>query len=128
MRGLGSVIGLLVVALIAAMVYKYFLTSGQSVGATTPVATIDAVGAQNDLIAIAQAERMYQAQNGKYASLDDLISSGAMQMRKPDRKGYAYDVDASDQTFRATATCTSPPLPGCHNYTVDQTMTVQIAP
>ena len=128
MRGLGSVIGLLVVALIAAMVYKYFLTSGQSVGATTPVATIDAVGAQNELIAIAQAERMYQAQNGKYASLDDLISGGAMQMRKPNRKGYTYDVDASDQAFRATATCTSPPLPGCHNYTVDQTMTVQIAP
>jgi len=128
MRGLGSVIGLLVVALIAAMTYKYFLTSGQSVGATTPVATIDAVGAQNDLIAIAQAERMYQVQNGKFASLDELLSDGSMQMRKPNRQGYTYDVDASDQSFRATASCTTPPLPGCHNYTVDQTMTVQIAP
>jgi hypothetical protein len=128
MRGLGSIIGLLIVALVATMVYKYFLTSGQSVGATTPVATIDAVGAQNDLIAIAQAERMYQAQNGKYASLDELLSGGSMQMRKPNRQGYSYDVDASDQTFRATATCTSPALPGCHSYSVDQTMTVQVAP
>ena len=128
MRGLGSVIGLLVVALISVMVYKYFLTSGQSAGAATPVQTIDAVGAQNDLIAIAQAERAYQAQNGKYASLDELISGGAMQMRKPNREGYTYDVDASDQDFHATAHCTLPALPGCHNYSVDQTMTVQIAP
>ncbi len=128
MKGLGSVISLLIVALIAALIYKYFLTSGQSVGATTPVATIDAVGAQNDLIAIGQAERMYQVQNGKYASLDELVSDGTMQMRKPNRKGYRYNVDASDQSFQATATCTSPPLPGCHNYSLDQTMTVQIAP
>jgi hypothetical protein len=128
MRGLGSVIGLLVVALIALMVYKYFLTSGQSAGATTPVQTIDAIGAQNDLIAIAQAERVYQAQNGKYASLDELLSEGSMQMHRPSREGYTYDVDASEQNFVATARCTSPPLPGCHNYSVGPTMTVQIAP
>jgi hypothetical protein len=129
MRGLGSVIGLLVVALIAAMAYKYFLTSGaSSAGATTPVQTIDAVGAQNDLIAIAQAERVYQAQNGKYASLDELLSDGAMQMRKPSREGYTYDVNASDQRFVATARCTSPTLPGCHNYAVDPTMNVQVVP
>ena len=128
MRGLGSVIGLLVVALISVLAYKYFLTSGQAVGATTPVATIDAVGAQNDLIAIAQAERMYQAQNGKYASLDELLADGSMQMRKPSREGYTYDLDASDQTFSATATCTTPPLPGCHSYSVGPTMTVQIVP
>jgi hypothetical protein len=128
MRGLGSVIGLLLVALISVMAYKYFLTSGQSVGATTPVATIDAVGAQNDLIAIGQAERMYQVQNGRYASLDELLSDGSMEMRKPNRQGYTFEVDASDQTFQATATCTSPPLPGCHNYSVGPTMTVQVVP
>ncbi|HEX4001385.1 MAG TPA: hypothetical protein VHX36_01980 [Candidatus Acidoferrales bacterium] len=128
MRGLGSIIGLLVVALISVMAYKYFLTSGQSVGAATPVATIDAVGAQNDLIAIAQAERAYQAQNGKYASLDELLSDGSISLRKPNREGYTYDVDASDQSFVATARCTSSASAGCHNYSVDPTMSVHIAP
>jgi len=128
MRGMGSILGLLVVALICAMAYKYFFTSGQSVGATTPSATIDAVGAQNDLIAIAQAERMYQAQNGKYASLDDLISGGAMNLRKPNREGYVYDVDASEQNFVATARCTSSAPVGCHNYSVDPTMSVHVTP
>jgi hypothetical protein len=131
MRGIGSIVGLLVVALISVMAYKYFLTSGgtaSATGVTTPVQTIDAVGAQSDLLAIGQAERMYQAQNGRFASLDELLSDGSMQMRKPNRQGYTYDVDASDQSFRATATCTSPKLPGCHSYSVDQTMTVQIMP
>jgi hypothetical protein len=127
MRGLGSLVGILVVALAAAMVYKYFLASGQTTGAATPIQTIDAVGAQNDLIAIAQAERAYQAEHGKYVSLDELVSGGAMQMRKPSREGYAYEVDPSDTGFRATARC-STALPGCHNYFVDETMTVQIAP
>jgi hypothetical protein len=49
-------------------------------------------------------------------------------MRKPSREGYVYEVDASDQSFHATARCSSTTLPGCHNYSVDQTMTVQIAP
>jgi hypothetical protein len=130
MRGLGSVIGLLVVAVISLMAYKYFLTSGQSAeaGVATPVQTIDAVGAQNDLIAIAQAERMYQAQNGRYGSLDELLSGGAMNLRKPNREGYTYDVDASDTAFRATARCTSTPSPGCHSYSIDPTMNVQIVP
>jgi hypothetical protein len=127
-RGIGSIVGLLVVALIAAMAYKYFLTSGTTTGAAaTPVATIDAVGAQNDLIAIAQAERMYQAQNGKYVPLDDLMSDGSMQLRKPSREGYTYDVNASDTTFTATARCVST-LPGCHSYSIDPTMSVQIVP
>jgi len=128
MRGLGGVIGLLIVALIAAMVYKYFLSSGQSAGVTTPVQTIDAVGAQNDLIAIAQAERMYQAEHGKYASLDELTSSDAMQMRKPSREGYTFDLDVTDNSFRANARCASSSLPGCHNYSIDQTMDVQVQP
>lgn len=130
MRGLGSVIGLLMVVLVSLGVYKYFLAPGPSAdaGAATPVQTIDAVGAQNDLIAIAQAERAYQAQNGKYASLDELISGGAMNLRKPNRQGYTYEVDASDDNFRATAQCAPAQAAGCHSYSIDPTMNVQIIP
>ena len=31
---------------------------------------------QNDLVAIGQAERIYQAQHSSYGSLDDLVSAG----------------------------------------------------
>lgn len=128
MKSLGGLIGLLAVALIGGLYFKYYLSSAQPAGTATPVQAIDAVGAQNDLLNIAQAERAYQAQNGRYASMDDLVSSGAITMRKDARQGYTYDVEASDDSFRAIARCTSPPVPGCQNYFVDQTMSVQPGP
>jgi hypothetical protein len=126
MRAFGSLVGLLVVAAIAMLVYKYYLSPAQSPGVATPVQTIDAVGVQNDLLRIAQAERAYQAEHGKYASMDELTSSGAMEMRKAGRAGYTYEVEASDDSFRATAQCGD--VQGCQNYAVDQNMMVQPAP
>jgi hypothetical protein len=60
--------------------------------------------------------------------MDDLVSSGAMTVRKSGRPGYTYDLETSDEGFRVIARCTSPQLPGCQNYSVDQNMTVQPGP
>jgi hypothetical protein len=126
MRAVASLVGLLVAMAIAVTIYKHYLSPAQSPGVATPVQTIDAVGVQNDLLGIAQAERAYQAEHGKYASMDELTSSGAMEMRKAGRGGYTYEVEASDNSFRAIAQCGG--VQGCQNYAVDQTMTVQPAP
>jgi hypothetical protein len=129
MRGLGSLISLLVVALIVAFVYKfYFSQQSAETGAATPVQTIDIVGVKNDLVAIAQSERIYQAQHGSYASLDDLVSSGAMNMAKPGRDGYTYEAETSESGFRIVAHCPTATSPGCSNYAIDQTMEVQAVP
>src|SRR5271155_3179705 len=121
-----SMIGLLVVALIAGLIYKFYFTRRQSggVGASTPAQTIDVVGVKNDLIGIAQAERAYQAEHGSYASLDDLISSGELTMKRTSRNGYTYSVETSDQSFRAIAHCPTVTFPGCSSYAVDQSMEV----
>jgi hypothetical protein len=125
-----SMIGLLVVALIAGLIYKFYFTRMQSsgMGAATPAQTIDVVGVKNDLIGIAQAERAYQAEHGSYTSLDDLISSGGLTMKKTARDGYTYDVETSASGFRAVAHCPAATSPGCQNYSVDQTMEVQVTP
>lgn len=129
MRSLGSLAGLLIVVLIAAFTYKfYFAKSPAESGAQTPTQTIDVVGVKTDLLGIAQAERLYQAQHGTYGSMDDLISSGAMSVRKSGRDGYTYNVDASTDSFQAVAHCPANTHPGCTNYTIDQTMTIQAAP
>jgi hypothetical protein len=120
-----SLAGLLIVALLAALVYKYYFSSLQSAGTGTPAQTIDIVGVKNDLIGIAQAERAHQAQHGSYASLDELMSSGELTMRQTSRAGYTYSVETSDQTFRAIAHCPTATFPGCSNYAVDQSMEVQ---
>jgi hypothetical protein len=128
MRSLGSLIGLLVVALIAGMIYKNYFQGLKASGAATPVQTINIVGVKNDLLGIAQAERAYQAEHGTYASLSDLTSSGALTMKSSGRDGYVYDVDFSAQTFRAIAHCPIATQPGCQNWSVDQSMEVQSAP
>jgi hypothetical protein len=120
-----SLAGLLIVALLAALVYKYYFSSLQSAGTGTPAQTIDIVGVKNDLIGIAQAERAHQAQHGSYASLDELMSSGELTMRQTSRNGYTYSVETSDQSFRAIAHCPTATFPGCSNYAVDQSMEVQ---
>jgi hypothetical protein len=125
-----SMIGLLVVALIAGLIYKFYFTRMQNsgMGSATPAQTIDVVGVKNDLIGIAQAERAYQAEHGSYASLDDLISSGGLTMKKTGRNGYTYDVETSASGFRAVAHCPAATSPGCQNYSVDQTMEVEVTP
>ena len=128
MRSLGSLIGLLVVALIAGMIYKYYFQGLQASGPATPAQTINIVGVKNDLIGIAQAERAYQAEHGTYASLDELTSRGALAMKSASRDGYVYDVDFSAQAFRAFTHCPVATQPGCQNWSVDQTMEVQSSP
>ncbi|HXU21636.1 MAG TPA: hypothetical protein VN788_13715 [Verrucomicrobiae bacterium] len=128
MRSIGGIVGLVVIALIAGLTYKYYFAQGQSAGVTTPRQTIDVVGVKNDLVAIGQAERLYQAEHGSYASLDDLVSSGAMSMKKTGRDGYTYEAETSADGFRITANCASDTAPGCTSYAIDQTMEVQTAP
>jgi hypothetical protein len=128
MRSLGSLIGLLVVALIAGMIYKFYFERLQATGAATPMQTINIVGVKSDLIGIAQAERAYQAEHGAYVSLPDLTSSGALTMITSGRDGYVYDVAYSADGFRVFTHCPAATNPGCQNWSVDQTMEVQPAP
>lgn len=63
-------------------------------------------GVKNDLISIANAERGYQASQGKYASLEELISGNYLTIRS-ERPPYIYNIETSGSSFRATATRTT---------------------
>lgn len=125
---MGRVIGLLVVMVIVGLMYKFYFAKLQSEGAGTPTQTINVVGVKNDLLQIAQAERIYQAQHSSYGSLDELVSSSGLTMSKSGRDGYAYEVETSGEEFRATARCPITTSPGCTNWVVDQNMEVKPAP
>jgi len=125
---MGRVLGLLVVVVIVALSYKLYFSHLQSTGTGSPAQAINVVGVKNDLIAIAQAERAYQAEHGSYASLDQLASGGALTMVKSGRDGYSYEVETSADGFRAVAHCPPATSPGCTNWAVDQTMEVRPAP
>ena len=123
-----GMLGILVVALISLLAYKYYFANAHSDGSGTPAQTINIVGVKNDLIALAQAERGYQAEHGGFASLGDLTSSGALAMQNRSRQGYTYDIENTSNGFRAIAHCPTVTNPGCTDYFVDQTMEVQTAP
>ena len=131
MKGIGSVISLVIVVAVGLVIYKSYFTQLQASGAEAgaPTRTVDVVGVKNDLLAIAQAERAYQAQHdGSVASLSELTSSGAMALAKPGRDGYIYEVESSGNSYHVVAHCPSATSPGCTSYVVDDAMEVQPAP
>ena len=123
-----SLVGLILTLLIVFGTYKLFFAQLQSTGSAAPARTVDVAGVKNDLVSIAQSERIYQAEHSAYGSLDQLTSSGAMSMAKTGRDGYTYDVDASATSFRVVAHCPAAANPGCSNYTIDNSMTISTAP
>jgi hypothetical protein len=96
------------------------LTPGAGSGDSAEVTTI--TGVKNDLIGIANAERGYLASQGKYASLEELISGNYLTI-KNGRPPYIYDVETSGTTFRATATRTTKGAPA--QLWITETMQVQ---
>jgi len=78
-------------------------TSSQALGANNPKAAVNITGVRADLMTIAQAERGYFALEGKYASLDELISSRSLTIQR-ERTPYTYDVETGSSSFRVIAT------------------------
>src|SRR5207302_8902301 len=89
-----ALICLVIVAAIVLGGYYFYLKHMQPDGAgSNPMEAVSLTGVQNDLLAIAQAERAYLAQTGSYASLEELIRSGSLTMSRSGRDGYTYSVE-----------------------------------
>jgi hypothetical protein len=129
MKGLVS---LLVTAAIGLGIYMYTLKQAAPGPGMVVTQNISVTGVKNDLVAIAQAERMYYTQNGSYADLPTLTSTGTMNIARTSRDGYTYSAEPSGNSFTVTATYTAPPVenpagvtpPHFPTYTIDQTMEV----
>jgi len=127
-----SLVGLMITAAIGLGIYLYTLKQAAPAPGMVVTQTISVVGVKNDLISIAQAERMYYAQNSSYADLPTLSSSGMLSSIRTGRDGYTYTIETSGNTFTATATYTPPPVdnpghvtpPHFPTYSIDQTMEV----
>jgi hypothetical protein len=84
------------------------ITPGAGSGDSAEFATI--AGVKNDLVSIANAERGCLASEGKYVSLDELVSGNYVSL-KNERPPYIYAVEVSSGSFRATATRTTKGAP-----------------
>ncbi len=90
-------------------------------------ATVDVAGVKNDLLNIARAERGEFALEGKYLSIDDLRSKGAISLPQSGRGPYSYSADIGSSTFRIVATYSGPPDTGSpQTISVDDSMQVSV--
>ena len=123
MRGAFGLLSLIVAVAIGMFIYS---RQAQSVSGSAPNAnpktTINVVGVKNDLIAIANAERAFNADQGRYASLEELTSGKYMTIRS-ERPPYAYSVDVTGSSFRVNAETSAPGAPP--HLWVDESMVVQ---
>ena len=100
-------------------------SSSAAAGANSPKAAINITGVRSDLISIASAERRYFATEGKYASLDELISSNSITVARQ-RPPYTYEVQTSSTGFHAVATRSSDDGSGAPaQLSVDENMDFQ---
>ena len=128
-----SLVALVLAALIAMGVYSLYLKRAAPGPGQVATQSISTTGVQMDLNAIAQAQRLYFAQNGTYASLDQLVSNGAMNLSRAGRDGYAYTVETSSTGFLVTASRPDIPAgvtPGSQAihfpaFSIDQSMQIR---
>lgn len=130
MRVMFSMLSLLVVLLISWGIYYVYLKQAAPAAGSTAVQAISTTAVEMDLVSIAQAERQYNAQNGSYAGMEQLSTTGTMNINSSGRDGYSYSVDVTSEGFTATATHPDVPVPSnatpLHYPTlsIDQTMQV----
>jgi hypothetical protein len=101
---------------------KQAQSSSAAAGANNPKAAVNITGVRTDLMNIAQAERGYYASEGKYASLDELISSRSLTVAHQ-RPPYSYEVETGGSGFRVIATRSGDDASGTpKELSVDQDM------
>jgi len=118
-------VGLLIAVAVGA--YLYSQQAKSSIGGTNaaaPTATLNVIGVQNDLLALANAERSHLALEGKYASLDELLASKDIST-KPNRGSCTYDSSVREMGFTITATCpNATPSGAAKVFSIDETMQI----
>jgi hypothetical protein len=124
-----SLIGILVAAAVASGIYYYSVKKMPTSDAgTAPTQAISLTGVRMDLTQIAQAERTYIASNGHCVALDELSSSGTVNLARTERQGYTYEIRCGeDSEFAVIAHHPPAPADSSIRYpilAIDQNMQV----
>jgi hypothetical protein len=120
MRAFG-LIGVLIVLCAGFFIYQRSaanVSDGESL-----LAQVDATAIRQKLLTIAQAERQYQAANGKYATLEQL-SDADLLPGGTELRGYTFAALVSGNGFTVTATPTDREKEGWPVFDIDERMQV----
>jgi hypothetical protein len=121
--------GLLVALAISGGIYYFYFKKMPTTDAgTSATQSISLTGVRMDLLQIARAERTYMASNGKCGALDDLTSSGTMNLARTERDGYSYEIRCgSTSQFAIVASHAAAPADSGTRYptlSIDETLQI----
>lgn len=123
MRAFLGLVGILIVLGIVLLIYSNQLQKGPD-GELLPQQT-NLTAVRTDLLSLGQAERLYFATNGNYATMEQLRNSGVVSgVPNGARWGYRYEIqiDGVDNfTITATPADSSQNLP---TFYMDKTMQI----
>lgn len=121
-----AMLGFVVIVIALAVGYWFYASSLKTT--ETKERMVSVVGVKSDLLSFANAERIYQATNGTYASEDQLYSSGTLKTQRPARDGYTYSWGSSSEGFSIIARCQLKLSVPCPSFSIDQNIQIEQLP
>jgi hypothetical protein len=122
-----AIMGILGLVIVLAIGYQVYTSSLNRAGVSSPKQQIDLAGIQSDLLSLAQAERIYFASNGMYATLDQLRQAGNIHFQGSDLRGYFFNIEIDGiQHFRITAKPVDPTRIDWPTFSIDETQQISI--
>jgi hypothetical protein len=116
-------LSIVIVLAVGMYIYSQQMKSATAAGGqSTPTGAVNITGVRSDLLSLASAERNYFAQQGKYASLEDLISEKYVTIERS-RPPYSYEISTTSSGFQVTATRSTPGSPA--KIWIDENMQMQ---
>jgi hypothetical protein len=96
-----------------------------SSGQIAPKQQIDLTGIKSDLLSMGQAERVYVASNGAYATIEQLQQDGSLTFSGNERRGYRYEAEIEGVAhFRIVASPVDPIKKDWPTLVIDETMEI----
>jgi len=117
------VFGLLGVVIVLCVGLYFYQQNIKELPDENPLQTIDTVAIRQRLLTIGQTERTYQAQNGKYATLEELAAADLLP-GGTEQRGYTYTAEVSATAFKITATPTAEDKADWPTLSINETMQV----
>jgi hypothetical protein len=124
MRAAFGIVGLLIVLLIGYLIYSSQI---QEIGDGKPLEQqINFVAIRSDLLSLGQAERLYYATNGSYATLEELRRVSVMNsIPERGRSGYQYTAELDGTAhFKIKASPTDSSRIDLPTLSIDETLQI----
>ena len=124
MRSIFGIAGILIVLGVG---YYLYTNQFNKESNRSPKQQIDLVGLRGDLLSLAQAERLYFASNGSYATLEQLQQAGGTNFQGAIYRGYQFTIETDGlKHFQITARPADPARTDWPSLSVDETQQISV--